>query len=53
MYLRALFKVRRAIKRDGFPVAMMAYTGLSREEKARYVARWEGTNARWLKKGAA
>ncbi len=49
VFLRALFKVRRAIRTNSFPVAMAAYTGLSRDDKTTYLARWEGTNARYLK----
>lgn len=49
VYLRALFKIRAAIRREGFPAALMAYTGLSREDKVRYLAAWEATNAHYFK----
>lgn len=45
VYLRALLKIRRAIKTDGFIAAMMGYTGLSREQKDEYLTKWELTNA--------
>jgi hypothetical protein len=47
VFLRALFKIRDSIERDSFPVALMAYTGMSMEDKARYISIWMGNNARW------
>lgn len=41
VYLRALFKIRRSIIDNGFISSMNAYTGLAREDKARYLDRWE------------
>lgn len=48
VFLRALFKIRRAIRADYFPAALAAYTGLGRDDKARYLLRWEQTNADYL-----
>lgn len=47
VHLRALFKVRHACC-AGFIDALMAYTGLGREDKVRYLVRWEATNAAYL-----
>jgi hypothetical protein len=50
VYLRALFKIRNSIRENGFVDAMMAYTGMGREDKERYLRMWEKNNVRYLKK---
>lgn len=37
--IRALVKIMRACKEDGFMETMLAFTGMSREDKGRYIAR--------------
>lgn len=48
VYVRALIKIMRACHQS-FPEALLSYTGLSHEEKRKYLDRWERSNERYFK----
>lgn len=44
VYIRALVKIMRACKTDGFMATMQAFPGMPTEDKRRYINRWLSAN---------
>ena len=44
VYIRAIVKIMRSCRKDGFIETLIAFTGMSQDDKNRYVNRWLAGN---------
>lgn len=44
VYVRALVKIMRSCQKEGFMEALLSFTGISQEDKARYINLWLAKN---------
>ncbi len=44
VYIRALVKIMRACRKDGFMETLISFTGMPQEDKSRYINRWLASN---------
>ena len=44
VYIRAIVKIMRSCQKDGFMETLLSFTGMSQEDKKRYLNRWLASN---------